>query len=392
MSSRTNMSTVVEPKKAPVRKSLRLNDYPWYSPRFWHGMRLGDFLKMLARGRFRINPLRIVMALIIAFCAVGNSICALLQRLIYGRRIAATEIKQPPIFIIGHWRSGTTYLHELMVCDERLGVSHLLRMLRAEPCSGDRLDCADTAEVVAAAQAADGQHGNWLASATGRRICIGGDGGADAVLPHGVSERAAAVQRVFRHGRLRAGRSDRWRRDMQRFVQMLTLQKQGKRLMMKSPPHTGPDRRTGQTVSRGEIHSHRARSVHDFSQHAAVVGVARRRQGLQHPHHRDLDEYVLSAFERMYRGFNRQRARFRPINLRVEIRRPGARSDGSIAPHLRATRIGRFRFGLQPDSKRTSASQKDYKTNATSWSRNCAPKSAAAGAIISSGMGMSEIR
>src|SRR6185437_1926725 len=31
----------------------------------------------------------------------------------WGRRIAATPIAGPPIFIVGHWRSGTTHLHSL---------------------------------------------------------------------------------------------------------------------------------------------------------------------------------------------------------------------------------------------------------------------------------------
>ena len=112
------MSTILE--KPKPRKKLKLNAYPFYSPRFWHGMCLGDWLKLLKLGRYRIHPLRVCMAGLITFFSAGNSVCALLQRLIYGRRIAAAEITQPPIFIIGHWRSGTTYLHELMVCDERL--------------------------------------------------------------------------------------------------------------------------------------------------------------------------------------------------------------------------------------------------------------------------------
>jgi omega-hydroxy-beta-dihydromenaquinone-9 sulfotransferase len=35
----------------------------------------------------------------------------------YRRRVASTTLKYPPVFIIGHWRSGTTYLHELMSQD-----------------------------------------------------------------------------------------------------------------------------------------------------------------------------------------------------------------------------------------------------------------------------------
>jgi omega-hydroxy-beta-dihydromenaquinone-9 sulfotransferase len=37
----------------------------------------------------------------------------------YESKINNTEIKNPPVFIIGHWRSGTTYLHELLSQDQQ---------------------------------------------------------------------------------------------------------------------------------------------------------------------------------------------------------------------------------------------------------------------------------
>lgn len=39
----------------------------------------------------------------------------------FGKKIAATELSGPPVFIIGHWRSGTTLLHNLMSLDTRFG-------------------------------------------------------------------------------------------------------------------------------------------------------------------------------------------------------------------------------------------------------------------------------
>ena len=44
----------------------------------------------------------------------------LLFKIIYGSCISKTCIKNPPIFIIGHWRSGTTLLHELISQDPQL--------------------------------------------------------------------------------------------------------------------------------------------------------------------------------------------------------------------------------------------------------------------------------
>lgn len=38
----------------------------------------------------------------------------------YGRRVASTKIHPEPIFIIGHWRSGTTHLHNVLYQDPAL--------------------------------------------------------------------------------------------------------------------------------------------------------------------------------------------------------------------------------------------------------------------------------
>lgn len=46
---------------------------------------------------------------------------AFLQSLIYGRRIRKTIISNDPVFILGHYRSGTSLLQKLMVSDPRFG-------------------------------------------------------------------------------------------------------------------------------------------------------------------------------------------------------------------------------------------------------------------------------
>lgn len=94
------------------------NSYPPWSPRIWNGMRLGGFWQMLLEHRCRIHPLKWGMTFLGTGCAAFNSSLSPLQHLFYDRRIAETELAAPPLFIIGHWRSGTTLLHELLTLDE----------------------------------------------------------------------------------------------------------------------------------------------------------------------------------------------------------------------------------------------------------------------------------
>lgn len=46
---------------------------------------------------------------------------ATIEKVKYGPRIARKPIEKPPVFLIGHWRSGTTHLHNLMSRDPQFG-------------------------------------------------------------------------------------------------------------------------------------------------------------------------------------------------------------------------------------------------------------------------------
>jgi hypothetical protein len=110
--------TSVPPARSSKRKRP-LNSYPWWRSRFWHGMRFGDWMSLWAQGRFRVHPARAYFALSITLYTPINSFFSRLQSQQFGDQISRTSIDQPPLFIIGHWRSGMTLLHELMELDEQ---------------------------------------------------------------------------------------------------------------------------------------------------------------------------------------------------------------------------------------------------------------------------------
>lgn len=47
---------------------------------------------------------------------------AALEQVLYGRRIREHRLPSPPVFILGHWRTGTTHLHNLMSQDPAFAV------------------------------------------------------------------------------------------------------------------------------------------------------------------------------------------------------------------------------------------------------------------------------
>jgi LPS sulfotransferase NodH len=86
----------------------------------WTGVRLLPWVQRLAANGFRIAPSRLPRAAAITAASAVGEVLHLIQWAIWGRGLRDARIEADPIVILGHWRSGTTLLHELLACDPRL--------------------------------------------------------------------------------------------------------------------------------------------------------------------------------------------------------------------------------------------------------------------------------
>jgi omega-hydroxy-beta-dihydromenaquinone-9 sulfotransferase len=91
----------------------------WYYGRLWHGMVFSAWIRLLRAGRFAISPTRVPMALGITLVSLANTALRAWQDLCWGGRVRRIPIAPDPVFIIGHWRTGTTMLHTLLALDPR---------------------------------------------------------------------------------------------------------------------------------------------------------------------------------------------------------------------------------------------------------------------------------
>ena len=80
------------------------------------GITLDRWLELLCH--HRISPAYWHRALFITAAACMNSIARRHEDTL-AAEIAATELSGPPLFILGHWRSGTTHLHNLLALDTK---------------------------------------------------------------------------------------------------------------------------------------------------------------------------------------------------------------------------------------------------------------------------------
>lgn len=82
------------------------------------GITFGKWMALLAQNGFRVSPAYLHRAAFITAASLPNSGFAALEKLRFGRAVDQVQITRPPVFILGHWRSGTTLLHDLLACDQ----------------------------------------------------------------------------------------------------------------------------------------------------------------------------------------------------------------------------------------------------------------------------------
>lgn len=111
MSNAAAATRTETPPKAAKRRE--------WSPRMWEGIDFFAWMKLLYRNRYAVQWRYLYIAVIVTFVSFCHTVLRLVQQVIYGGRISRTAITEAPIFIIGHWRTGTTLLHEFLILDER---------------------------------------------------------------------------------------------------------------------------------------------------------------------------------------------------------------------------------------------------------------------------------
>ena len=94
----------------------------------WHGLTLAGLWRLI-KLRPGFSTAYLPRWITIALLSVANSVHSGLESLIFGRAVRKTKIHHPPVFILGHWRSGTTMLHNLMTLDPKVTFPNLYQCI-----------------------------------------------------------------------------------------------------------------------------------------------------------------------------------------------------------------------------------------------------------------------
>ena len=276
----------------------------WY-PRFWDGMTLRAWLKLLKAGRYQVAPIRWAMALLITGLAiVCNSPCAWLQKLFYGKKIRGTKLAGAPIFIIGHWRSGTTLLHEYMIRDTRFTFADTYACFAPEHFIASRFTLRPFAALLMPKKRPIDnmeagfdrpQEDEFALTSMGLpspyRNIIFSNNGLNIDTDYLTLRNVSAEERTA------------WLDGLDIFLKALTLQNLGKRIVLKSPPHTGRIKTLLERYPDAKfIHVHR----NPYSIFPSTYNLWMRLskdEGAQRPNGKGMEEYIFNTLNTMYDAF-----------------------------------------------------------------------------------------
>jgi hypothetical protein len=265
----------------------------------WNGCDFLAWVRLLARNRFKVHWSCLYIALIVTFISFGHTLLRWLQEAILGRRLRKTKITQPPIFILGHWRTGTTLLHELLIQDPRHGYPNTYECLDPNHfLLTENLFTRYLKFLMPAHRPMDNMKAGWGRPQEDEfALCMLGQ--PSPYLSIAFPNNPPQYQDFLDLEEVSPGALRSWKRTLKQFLRQVTY-KAGKRLVLKSPPHTARIKVLREMFP-GALFIHIVRDPYVvFPSTINLWRTLYKTQGLQKPTYAGLEEHVLTTFARLY--------------------------------------------------------------------------------------------
>lgn len=201
------------------------------------GIELPRWFRLLAGARFRVSIRYLHRVAWITGWSVGATAVGAIERRRYDRRITSTPVDPPPIFVLGHWRSGTTHLHNLLGRDPDHTYPTVYQVVfpTAFMLTGSTIP-ALTAGMLSETRGYDNVAQGWNEAAEDE-IALAKLTGLSPYLAFMLPDRLPHYERYFDFLQAREEERDEWKAALRWFVGKVRLHAGGRRPVIKSCAH-----------------------------------------------------------------------------------------------------------------------------------------------------------
>jgi hypothetical protein len=322
------------------------------------------WMKLLMRNRFAASPTRLHLAATVTAASVLSSFAGAFSSLLFGHKIRETKLKEPPLFVLGHWRSGTTLLHELLMLDPRHTCPNTYQcmsphhFLWTEWFVPRLLDWS-----LPATRPMDAMQAGWDRPQEDE-FALCNLGMPSPYLAWAFPNHGPVADEYLDLRSLSQSEREEWKRTWFNFVQRIALVRNG-RIVLKSPTHTARVRTILEVFPDAKfIHIVRNPLVL-FPSTVRLWKSLSEVQGLQVLKENSawIENQVLDTFVRMYECFEQDRELVPPGHL-IDVRYEELVADpvGQMRNVYEKLALGNF-DQIEPAILRHTTKTRDYRTN-----------------------------
>lgn len=210
---------------------------PWNQAAMWTGASLFALARILKNNRFQVHPSCWLDCMADLAFATANTGLGVVQSLVYGARVKRIQLEHDPLFVIGHWRTGTTLLHELLALDPELTCPTTFQcFLPNHFLLTERFVKGWSGFTLPPSRQFDSVRVGWDRPQEDEfALCNLGVPSPYATIAF--PNRPPQNQEYLELDSVPRRQRDRWKNSLKRFLRQIRYRKQG-RIVLKSPTHT----------------------------------------------------------------------------------------------------------------------------------------------------------
>jgi hypothetical protein len=269
-------------------------------PGLFLGITASNWLRMLRQEGHEVDSSYYVRAASVWMNALANSALYAIEKRLFLPRVAETRV-EAPIFVLGHARSGTTFLHQLLALDSRLAYPNVFQVyyphtfLSAEPLLarvlGALMPGKRPQDDVAIGISAPAEDEIATCVATG----------LSPYMQVAFPRRRGDYSRFLTFRDAEPAELSRWKDALLLFTRKLAW-KYGRPLVLKSPPHTARIRLLLELFPDARFVHVRRHPFRVYQSCRHLEGLALRSFALQRPT-ADHEESLLAEYRQMYEAY-----------------------------------------------------------------------------------------
>ncbi|MFK7929873.1 MAG: sulfotransferase [Myxococcota bacterium] len=211
----------------------------WSQEQLITGVRFSKWIEILSENGWDVGPEYLHRLAFITGMSLPMSALARVEEARFGRQIANMDTKPTPLFVVGHWRSGTTHMHNLLGRDPNHCYTNIYQCVFADHfLTTGRVGPKLLSGALAETRSYDNVKHGWDAAAEDEIALIKLTKGLSFYTALMFPDRYPEFEKYIDFLEARPEERTAWKKALDYFIKKVMIDEGGKRVVVKSCAHS----------------------------------------------------------------------------------------------------------------------------------------------------------